>query len=64
MRLRESRWIATTATSKQTGAFALAVGSRDADLIIRLPPGESTVLVAGKDTFTGTALVELHDLDP
>lgn len=45
------------------GAFALAPGSKDAALVVSLPPGSYTVTVAATSGATGTALVELYDLD-
>ena len=48
----------------QVGAFALARDSKDAALIVRLPPGGYTVTVSGVSETTGTALVEIYDLDP
>jgi len=49
------------ATSFQkVGAFALPAGSKDAALLVSLPPGSYTVLVSGAGTQTGLALVELY----
>ncbi len=48
----------------QAGAFALAGGSSDAAVVVRLPPGGYTVVVSGVGGTTGTALVEVYDLDP
>jgi hypothetical protein len=48
----------------QAGAFALPAGSRDAAVVVRLPPGGYTVVVSGVGNTTGTALVEIYDLDP
>ena len=48
----------------QAGAFALPSGSRDAAVVVRLPPGGYTVVVSGVSATTGTALVEIYDLDP
>jgi hypothetical protein len=45
-------------------AFALPPGSKDAALVVRLPPGGYTVTVSGAGNTTGTALVEIYDLDP
>lgn len=50
--------IATAATN--SGAFALAGGSRDAALLVELAAGAYTVSVAGVGATTGTALVELY----
>ena len=46
------------------GAFDLPAGSRDAALLVRLPPGGYTVQATGADGGTGVALVEIYDLDP
>lgn len=46
------------------GAFPLATGSKDAALLLTLPPGAYTVAVGGKSDSTGTVLVEIYDLDP
>ncbi|MBM3851955.1 MAG: immunoglobulin domain-containing protein [Verrucomicrobia bacterium] len=45
------------------GAFPLAAGSRDAALVVTLPPGAYTVAVSGLEGATGNALVEICDLD-
>lgn len=55
---------ATAATIAQAGAFPLAPGSKDAALVVRLPPGGYTVTVSGSSNTTGIALVEIYDLDP
>lgn len=55
---------ATVAAFVQAGAFALEAGSKDAALVVRLPPGGYTVIVSGVGDATGTALVEVYDLDP
>jgi hypothetical protein len=46
------------------GAFALDPGSKDAALVVALPPGSYTVTISGAGGATGTALVEIYDLDP
>ena len=46
------------------GAFSLPNGSGDAAVLVRLPPGGYTVVVSGVANTTGTALVEVYDLDP
>ena len=48
----------------QAGAFTLPAGSKDAVVVVRLPPGGYTVVVSGVANTTGTALVEIYDLDP
>ena len=52
--------LATTFTS--VGAFALPAGSKDAALVVSLPPGGYTVQVSGADGGTGVAIVELYEL--
>ena len=44
-------------------AFSLDVGSKDAALSVRLPPGGYPVQVSGAGTTTGTVLVEVYNLD-
>jgi len=48
------------AASKVVGAFDLATNSRDAALLITLPPGAYTVEVKGKDGEEGVALLEVY----
>ncbi|MCX6954465.1 MAG: hypothetical protein NTV51_20115, partial [Verrucomicrobia bacterium] len=51
--------------SEQVGAFALALESRDAALLVTLPPGSYTAQVSGigtATTSTGTALVEVYEV--
>jgi hypothetical protein len=53
---------ALTAASAQVGAFALPSGSRDAALLVTLPPGSYTAQVAGVNNTTGIALVEVYEM--
>ena len=46
------------------GAFGLPDTSKDAAVMVRLPPGGYSVVVSGANESTGTALVEVYDLDP
>jgi hypothetical protein len=46
------------------GAFPLKSGSRDAALLVELPPGAYTVQVAGAGGTTGVALVEVYEVKP
>ncbi len=48
------------ATAAAVGAFALTSGSKDAALLVTLPPGAYTAVVSGVANSTGTALVELY----
>jgi hypothetical protein len=52
------------AAFSQAGAFNLSATSSDAAVLVRLPPGAYTVVVSGVANATGTALVEVYDLDP
>jgi len=47
---------------QQTGAFPLDPETRDAALLLNIPPGRFTVHVSGKDSDTGTALAEVYQL--
>ncbi len=44
------------------GAFGLTAGSKDAALIVTLPPGAYTAQVSGVGNTTGIAIVEVYDL--
>ena len=46
------------------GAFPFANGSRDAAMIIMLPPGAYTVQLSGVNNTTGVGIVEVYDIDP
>lgn len=51
-----------TVATTRVGAFALATSSRDAALLVTLPPGAYTAQVSGVNNTTGTALVEFYDV--
>jgi hypothetical protein len=44
------------------GAFALPAASRDAALLVTLPPGNYSAQVSGKGGATGAALVEIYEV--
>ncbi|MFM8337992.1 MAG: DUF1800 family protein [Opitutaceae bacterium] len=48
----------------QAGAFPFAAGSRDAALVVDLPPGNYTIQANGVGGASGAALVEVYDLSP
>jgi hypothetical protein len=51
-----------TSAFAATGAFALPAGSRDAALLVALPPGAYTALVRSADAVSGgTVLAEIYD---
>jgi glucuronoarabinoxylan endo-1,4-beta-xylanase len=57
-------WDASLApTFASLGAFAWPQASKDAALLVTLPPGAYTATVRGHDTATGIALVEIYDAD-
>jgi hypothetical protein len=58
------QFVALDTAFKAAGAFSLRDGSKDAALTLRLPPGGYTVQATGVGNTTGTALVEVYDLDP
>lgn len=54
---------ANAEAARVTGGFTLPTGSRDAVLVLTLPPGTYTAQVGGADgTSTGTALVEIYEI--
>ena len=54
---------AIKASATQTGAFELADNTRDAVILVTLPPGVYTAVVSGVGSTTGIALVEIYTLD-
>ncbi|MBI5380932.1 MAG: hypothetical protein HZA31_03425 [Opitutae bacterium] len=46
----------------QTGAFSIAAGSKDAALLVSLPPGVYTAQVSGVANTTGVALIEVYEV--
>jgi hypothetical protein len=52
--------IARLATS--VGAFPLTAGSKDAALIVTLPPGSYSAQISGADSATGVALIEVYEI--
>lgn len=52
-----------TAMSTRLGAFQFADGSRDAALLVTLPPGTYTAQVSGANGTNGVALFEAYDAD-
>ena len=51
-----------SAAAAKVGAFALARGSKDAALLISLPPGNYTALISGTDGTNGIALLEVYEV--
>ncbi len=51
-----------TQAAASVGAFGLPAGSRDATLLITLPPGTYSAQVSGADGGTGVALVEVYEV--
>jgi len=50
------------AADNGSGAFALAPGSKDAALVVTLPPGQYSAIVSGANNTTGAAIVEVYEL--
>lgn len=46
------------------GAFSVPDNTKDAAVVVTLPPGGYSVVVAGANNTTGNVLVEVYDLDP
>jgi hypothetical protein len=55
---------AIRAAETRLGAFQFRAGSRDAALVVTLPPGSYTAVVNGANNTAGIALVEAYDADP
>lgn len=49
--------------SSDVGAFAFAASSKDAALVLTLPPGGYTAIVSGMRETVGIALIEVYELD-
>ena len=54
--------VAAAATA--AGAFAFPNGSKDAAILVTLPPGSDSAVASGVGATTGTALVELYVVPP
>ena len=54
---------AVRAAATSVGAFPFADGSKDAAVVVTLPPGSGSILVTGVGGTTGEAIVEVYDLD-
>jgi beta-glucanase (GH16 family) len=50
--------------SARVGAFSLTPSSKDAALLLTLPPGPYTVSVSGANGTSGVALVEVYEISP
>ena len=48
--------------TQQAGAFPLASASRDAVLLLTLPPASYTVHLAGFGNSTGVGLIEVYEV--
>ena len=53
---------AIAAAAARSGTFTLATGSRDAALLVTLPPGTYTAQVSGVGASTGVALIEVYEV--
>jgi len=55
-------WSASVAAATPGLGFALDAGSKDAALLITLPPGGYTAQLSGADGGTGNGLIEIYEL--
>jgi len=63
--MENDTWAPSLATTfAKVGAFGLLDGSKDAALVVSLPPGGYTIQVSGADGGTGEALVEVFEIQP
>lgn len=61
--VENDNWSPTlAATASAVGAFPLLAGSRDAALLVTLPPGAYSAQIAGVANATGEALVEVYEV--
>lgn len=51
-----------TAAGTATGAFPFATGSKDAAILVTLPPGAYSAVMSGAADSTGAGLVEVYEL--
>jgi Tol biopolymer transport system component len=51
-----------SAAATKVGAFSLGSGSKDAAILINLPPGAYTAQATGSNSTTGVALVEVYEV--
>ena len=54
--------VQVAAAAASVGAFALTLESKDAVLLVTLPPGSYTAQVNGASNGTGAALVEVYEV--
>jgi hypothetical protein len=50
------------AATTAAGAFPLATGSKDAAMVLILPPGQYSAVITGAGGTTGAGLVEVYEL--
>jgi hypothetical protein len=50
------------AAGTATGAFTLPAGSKDAAILVTLPPGAYSAVVSGMNNTTGAGLVEVYEV--
>ncbi len=61
--VENDNWSATLrATATSVGAFDLVTGSKDAALLVTLPPGAYSAQVSGIANSTGEALIEVYEV--
>jgi hypothetical protein len=63
--MQNDDWQDDPAQAAQLAALGLALpNTKESGIVATLPPGNYTVLVAGKNQTTGIGLVEIYDADP
>ncbi len=55
-------WSGLDAVFDSVGAFKLDAGSKDAAMVVVVPPGSYTAVVSGVNNTTGNAIVEVYEL--
>ena len=61
--VENDNWSSTlSATATSVGAFPLVAGSKDAALVVTLPPGAYSAQVSGIANGTGEALIEVYEV--
>jgi alkaline phosphatase len=58
----DSNAAAIAAAASSVGAFALPLDSKDATLLVTLPPGRYSVQLVGNGNTTGNALLEVYEM--
>jgi len=63
MRAARSQGFMIVAAAQAVGAFPLPSGSKDAALLLDLPPGAYTAQMEGVGGATGIGLIEIYEVN-